>query len=92
MKELVAEDKCMIQSSTNPHIIYWATYSIPFQLNCLEGAKKITVEVCRIGDIEYERENTEFPICVYPQSYLRKHRDVSNMLFLRDCYHGVSRN
>ncbi len=82
VKELVAEDKCMIQSSTNPHIIYWATYSIPFQLNCLEGAKKITVEVCRIGDIEYERENTEFPICVYPsQSYLRKHRDVSNMPF-----------
>lgn len=81
VKELVAEDKCMIQSSTNPHIIYRTTYSIPSQLNCLESAKKITVEICRIGD-KFENENTEFPICVYPsQSYLRKYRDVSKMSF-----------
>ena len=80
VKELVAEDKCMIQSSTNPHIIYWTTYPIPSQLSCLESAKKITVKICRIGDIEYESENTEFPICVYPsQSYLHKYRDVSKM-------------
>ncbi len=82
VKELVAEDKCTIQSSTNPHIIYWTTYPIPSQLNCLECAKKITEEVCRIGNIEYVNENTEYPICVYPsQSYLRKHRDVSKMPF-----------
>ena len=82
VKELVAEDKCMIQSSTNPHIIYWTTYSISSELSCLENAKKITVELCRIGDIEFESENTEFPICVYPsQSYLRKYRDVGKMSF-----------
>lgn len=93
VKELVAEDKCTIQSSTNPHIIYWATYPIPSQLNCLEFAKKITDEVCRIGNIEYVNEYTEYPICVYPsQSYLRKHRDVSKMPFLQNCYRWVNRN
>lgn len=39
IKELVKEDKCMIQSSTNPHIIRLRTYTIPSQLDCLEDAK-----------------------------------------------------
>lgn len=51
VKELVADDKCTIQSSTNPHIIYWTIYPIPSQLNYLECAKKITEEVCRIGKL-----------------------------------------
>lgn len=39
VKDLVAEDKCMIQSSTNPHIIRLTTYTIPSQLDCLKDAK-----------------------------------------------------
>lgn len=80
VKELVAEDKCMIQSSTNPHIIRLTTYTIPSQLDCLEDAKNTTTEIHRAGSFEWMAENTEFPICVYPsQAFLRSNRNVSGM-------------
>ena len=80
VKELVAEDKCMIQSSTIPHIIRLRTFPIPPQLECLEDAKSFKAEIHRAGILEWESENTEFPICVYPsQSYLRSNRNVNGM-------------
>ena len=80
VKELIAEDRCMIQSSTNPHIIHSRTYSIPSQIQCLEAAKELIVEEHIIGNLRFLNENTEYPICVYPsQSYLKTHRKVSGM-------------
>ena len=80
VKELVSEDKCMIQSSTNPHIIYLRTFPIQPQLECLEAAKELKTEIHRLGDFEWESENTETPTCVYPsQSYLQANRNVSGM-------------
>ena len=75
VKDLVAEDKCMIQSATNPHIIRLTTYTIPSQLDCLEDAKGWKMKKRQIGNMVFESENTEFPICVYPsQSYLHSYR------------------
>ena len=85
IKELVSEDKCMIQSATNPHIIRLTTYTIPSQLNCLEDAKGLKTQRRQMGNIVLESENTEFPICVYPsQTYLHTQRNVKGMpLFTR---------
>lgn len=85
VKDLVAEDKCMIQSATNPHIIRLTTYTIPSQLDCLEDAKGWKMKKRQIGNMVFESENTEFPICVYPsQSYLHLYRNVKGMpLFTR---------
>lgn len=70
----------MIQSSTNPHIIYLRTFPIQPQLECLEAAKELKTEIHRLGDFEWESENTETPTCVYPsQSYLQANRNVSGM-------------
>lgn len=78
--ELVSGDNCMIQSSTNPHIIHSRTYSISSQIQCLEAAKELKIEELCIGDLHILQENTEYPICVYPsQAYLKTHRNVNNM-------------
>ena len=78
--ELVSRDNCMIQSSTNPHIIHSRTYSISSQIQCLKSAKELKIEELRIGDLHIMQENTEYPICVYPsQTYLKIHRNVDGM-------------
>lgn len=44
------------------------------------GRKRIKTEIHRLGDFEWESENTETPTCVYPsQSYLQANRNVSGM-------------
>ena len=80
IKELVEDDACMIQSSTNPHIIHSRTYSIPSQIQCLEAAKNLKIEEIVIGDFRFFREDTEYPICVYPTpSFLQRHRNTDGM-------------
>lgn len=78
IKELVKEDKVSIQSSTNPHIIGFQHFLSDDQLEILEEAKNIKVETVEFGGISYEREDTEYPICIYPSRYyLKSKRDLS---------------
>lgn len=41
VKELVSEDKCMIQSSTNPHIILLENFSDTASIRVFGGRKRI---------------------------------------------------
>lgn len=78
IKELVIEGNISIQSSTNPHIIGFQHYKEKDQCNILEQAKEIQIVEETFGDITFEREMTEFPICVYPSpKYLEAHRNIS---------------
>ena len=68
--ELVSTDKISIQSSTNPHIIGFQHYEKDIQYKILEDAKNIKIDTQKIGNIEFAKENTEFPICLYPSPVL----------------------
>lgn len=79
IKELVIEDKISIQSSTNPHIIYSRHYPVGIQLKILEDAKTWKVEEYKIGELTFQSENTEFPICLYPSiNLLSEKRDLKD--------------
>lgn len=79
IKKLVTDNSISIQSSTNPHIIEFKHYPIESQLKILEDAKDITVTVEKFGVFSISKENTKFPICLYPsQDYLKSHRDTSS--------------
>ncbi|MCA0237717.1 MAG: hypothetical protein LCH81_15185 [Bacteroidetes bacterium] len=79
IKSLVEEGAVSIQSSTNPHIIFFQHYPTEIQLKILEDAKKIKArKITTIGDIVIMSEGTEYPICLFPsQSYLYSKRDLS---------------
>ncbi|TGK01804.1 hypothetical protein EHQ53_15115 [Leptospira langatensis] len=85
LKDLIKEDKVIIQSSTNPNIISFHHYPIEAQLEVLDNARDIKIEYQNQEDITIIYENTEYPICLYPsQSKLKSDRSLSE--FGYSCY------
>lgn len=77
IKELVQENKIVIQSSTNPHIIGKFHYPIKSQLEILESSKKTEVRYQTFGSVKFSIEKTDYPICLYPSTdYLKNHRNL----------------
>lgn len=78
VKELVKSKVASIQSSSNPHIIGFSHHKVESQLQVLELSKTTKLERQKIGLLEIEVEQTEYPICVYPtQMLLEKTRDLT---------------
>jgi hypothetical protein len=66
IKELVAEERVSLQSSTNPHVIGFKHHSIENQIHLLEEAKNTTIDCQELMGIKFQVENTDYPICLYP--------------------------
>ncbi|NTW88034.1 MAG: hypothetical protein HGB26_02670 [Desulfobulbaceae bacterium] len=84
VKELVKAGVVDIQSSTNPHIIGFTHHDVETQLDILDHAKGIGISKQTFGRVDVVRENTEYPICVYPtKEYLKKNRDLSDFSYAK---------